>query len=165
MPKKLTRPYPPSIQDGVTFRDPPSVLQDQRLSSELPIQRTKDDIDHGEYTELVRSKPVPQSSRRFQRMNPVPNFSSSFNATMTVPRRPPPRKPRLPVRQQPAPARVDRMLRSSVQCIDNLVEGSGSPVLIRYKTAIVVVCILLVTWQLAVLMDHLAQLVRVYCGT
>lgn len=161
MSKKLTTPYPVSLQDGVTFND--------TYPSSGPSDRNPHDGGDGEYIEVVKSKPNLRpklhDTRRHLEASPVPNFSSSFQATRTACRKVPPLPYRRPVPKTPAPLKVDVLFRSSLQRIDALVERTGSPIVLRYRNAILITCILVVTWQLAVLMDHLAQAVRFYCGT
>lgn len=164
MSSKLTAPYPPSIDDGFAFQGPPSLRQDQLLLQESLDDNSVNGLD-GEYIEVIRSRPIPDDSRRYLKMNPVPNFSSSFNATRTICRKAPPEPPSIPDPKDPAPADMDAMLRSSLQRIKGLVEETGSSALMRHKQLIIAICILAVTWQLAILMDYLAQLVRYYFQT
>ncbi|QLL35089.1 hypothetical protein HG536_0H04650 [Torulaspora globosa] len=164
MSGQLTAPYPPSIHDDISFQGPPSLRQGQQKPLGSLNDHSLNGID-GEYIEVIRSRPIPDGSRRYLQMNPVPNFSSNFNATKTAGRKTPSNSSHLPDPRDPTSVWMDVMLRSSLQRIKGPVEGTGSSALVRHKQTIIAVCILAVTWQLAILMDYLAQLVRYYCQT
>ncbi|QLQ82214.1 hypothetical protein HG537_0G04690 [Torulaspora globosa] len=156
MSSRLIAPYPPSIDDGVSYQGPASLQQNQRSLQESLDDNSPD----GEYIEVIRSRPILDGSTRYLRKNRVPNFSSSFNATRTV-RKASLEPSRLPDLKDPETV----ILRSSLQRIRDPVEATGSSTLLRHKQTIIAICILAATWRLTILMDYLAQLVRYYWQT
>lgn len=187
MRRKPVAPYPRSFTD-----DPSTNEQVQPTSPLVFVEKERGSIPHSscegdeEYVEIIKSRPIldGQRSRGYQSHDGVPNFTKSFelsrfNTTKVVAhtvrslRRPKFRRPPPPpaIQDDAKIPRVQNLnfelifdLMHPLRFIDGFIERTGIPFLLRYRTPVKLIIILVVTWQICTIIDQLTNIIKFYCG-
>lgn len=141
--------------------------------------------NNGMYTEIIKSKPISngQDLKKTLSDNEVPNFSLTstiVSSTQLLAPRDLPKhtnqsvklreKHRSRCTTQESSSFTTKFskslltLRNSLQILDDLIDKSQIPILIRYRTGVKVILILIITWQFSSLIDQSAYCITKLCG-
>lgn len=145
-----------------------------------------DEENDGMYIEIIQSKPIidDQDPQKALSGNPVPNFSltaTSLSSTQLVAPRDLPKQAisqSIKLREKhPSRSNIQQSssltsrfsnslltLRNSLEILDDLIDKSQIPILIRYRTGVKIVLILTITWQFSSLIDQSAHWLTKLCG-
>lgn len=162
------------------------IEQDTRKDPATDEQNEWDEENNGMYTEIIQSKPISngQDLKKTLSDNEVPNFSLTSTMVSSTQLLAPRDLPKHYINQsiklrekhrsrctvQESSSFTTRFskslltLRNSLQILDDLIDNSQIPILIRYRTGVKVILILIITWQFSSLIDQSAHCITKLCG-